>query len=390
MSGLFPTEQLNRIRLLFPHAKTGQVYLNHASTSPLSTRVIDALTGFLRERSDGTVISYEDELKVENNCRLAVQKMIHADSTDRITLVVNTSDSINIVSSGLQWKPGDRIILNDIEFPANVYPYYHLQERGVVIDFIKNVDGKVTAQMIADAVTPRTRVVALSAVQYLTGYRANLATIGSLCRDKGIWFVVDGIQAVGAVDVNVQAMKIDALGAGAQKWQMSTQGTGFLYLTEALRDAIKPAYVGWLSAENAWDFSNYGQPLLKTGKRFEGGTVNRLGIRGMTEALSLLLEQGIAAVEAHILALTRLLYEGLATIAGVRLISPTADHERAGIVTITVPQHVDPSKVFKKLLVRNIVVSLREGKIRYAPHFYNSIGEIDTAIESTREFILHP
>jgi selenocysteine lyase/cysteine desulfurase len=231
--------------------------------------------------------------------------------------------------------------------------------------------------------------VALSAVQYLTGYRADLATIGSLCRDKGIWFVVDGIQAVGAVDVNVQSMKIDALGAGAQKWQMSTQGTGFLYLTEALRDAIKPAYVGWLSAENAWDFSNYGQPLLKTGKRFEGGTVNRLGIRGMTEALSLLLEQEIPAVEAHILALTRHLYEGLANIEGVRLISPTVDHERAGIVTIALPQHVDASRIFKKLLVRNIIVSLREGKLRYAPHFYNSIAEIDAAIEATHEFILH-
>jgi cysteine desulfurase/selenocysteine lyase len=389
MSNGFSKSQLERIRELFPHVKTGQIYFNHASTSPLSTPVVNALSQFLRERSDGTLITYEDELKVEKECREAVRGMINAESVDRISLVGNTSDSINIVSSGLPWKAGDRIILNDVEFPANVYPYYHLQEGGVAIDFIKNVDGKITPQMIADAVTPRTRVVALSAVQYLTGYRADMKTIGTLCRDKGIWFVVDGIQAVGAVQMDVQEMKIDALGAGAQKWQMSTQGTGFLYLTEALRDAIRPMYVGWLAAENAWDFSNYGQPLVKTGKRFEGGTVNRLGFRGMTVSLNLLLDQGMANVERHILGLTGRLAEGLSALDGVTLISPSDDEERAGIVTIAVPPKTDASRLFKKLLLQNIVISIREGKLRFSPHFYNSSEEIDKTIEATRELIQH-
>jgi cysteine desulfurase/selenocysteine lyase len=387
--GLFPQSQLNSIRTLFPHLKSGQIYLNHAAISPLSTRVVDTMTNYLCTHSDGTLVSYDDELKIESDCRNAVQKMINAESKDRIALVGNTSDAINIVASGLPWKSGDRIILNDMEFPANVYPYYHFQEQGVSVDIIKCPDGKLTTEMIAEKITPKTRVVALSAVQFLSGHRADLATIGTLCRDRGIWFVVDGIQAVGAVQLDVQAMKIDGLAAGAQKWQMSTQGTGFLYVNEALQDAIQPQFVGWLGVQDAWNFYNYGQPLASTAKRYEGGTVNHLGFSGMAAALSLLLEQGGQAVENHILALTRILMNGLQNIDGVKLVSPRADNERAGIVTIELPPNADAKTVFKKLLVKNIVISLREGKLRYAPHFYNSPQEMESTIEATREFVRH-
>jgi cysteine desulfurase/selenocysteine lyase len=387
--GLFPEQQLNAIRELFPHIKTGQIYLNHASLSPLSTRVVERMTEYLKRHSDGTLLSYDDELKIESDCRTAVQQMIHAESKDRIALVGNTSDAINIIASGLQWKSGDRIILNDMEFPANVYPYYHFQDRGVYVDIIKCPDGRLTTEMIAAKLTPRTRLVALSAVQFLSGHRADLVSIGSLCRDHGVWFVVDGIQAVGAVQLDVQKMKIDGLAAGAQKWQMSVQGTGFLYVNEALQAAIQPQFVGWLAVQDAWNFSNYGQALASTAKRYEGGTVNHLGFAGMHAALSLLLEQGSPAVENHILALTRILSEGLQLITGVKLYSPVADYERAGIVTIELPHGADASRLFKKLLVKNIVVSLREGKIRYAPHFYNSPEEIENAVEATRELIHH-
>lgn len=385
-NSLFPNQQLDHIRQQFPHLQSGQIYLNHASISPLSTRVVDAMTNYLRIHSDGTQVSYDDELKIESDCRTAVQTIIHAESKDRIALIGNTSDAINIVASGLPWHRGDRIILNDMEFPANVYPYHHLQEQGVIIDIIKCPDGKITPEMIAKTITSKTRVVALSAVQFLSGYRADLGSIGRLCRDRKIWFVVDGIQAVGAVPLDVQEMKIDGLAAGAQKWQMSVQGTGFLYVNEPLQEAIHPQFVGWLGVQDAWNFYNYGQPLASTARRYEGGTVNHLGFCGMVASLSLLLEQSADAIERHILALSKILSDGLQRIEGVNLISPLVDKERAGIVTIALPPIVDTSTVFKKLLARNIVISLREGKLRYAPHFYNSPEEIQIAIETTREF----
>jgi selenocysteine lyase/cysteine desulfurase len=386
-AGLIPEPQLQTLRTLFPHLKSGQVYLNHASISPLSTRAVDAMTKYLQTHSDGTLVSYDDELKIESDCRAAVQAIIHAESKDRIALIGNTSDAINIVASGLPWQRGDRIILNDMEFPANVYPYYHLQDQGVVVDIIRCPDGRITPEMVGNAITPKTRVVALSAVQFLSGFRADLATIGNLCRDRKVWFIVDGIQAVGAVQLDVQKMKIDGLAAGAQKWQMSVQGTGFLYVNEALQEAIRPQFVGWLGVQDAWNFYNYGQPLASTAKRYEGGTVNHLGFSGMAASLSLLLEQGGDAIEHHILGLTRMLSDGLQKIEGVKLISPLVDRERAGIVTIELPPRADAKNVFKKLLVRKTVISLREGKLRYSPHFYNSTEEIQATVQTTREFV---
>ncbi len=385
-NGLFSSQQLEHIRAQFPHLKSSQIYLNHASISPLSTRVVDAMTKYLQTHSDGTLVSYDDELKIESDCRTAIQTMVHAESKDRIALAGNTSDAINIVASGLQWQRGDRIILNDLEFPANVYPYYHLQEQGVIVDIIKCPGGRITPEMIFQTITPTTRLVALSAVQFLSGFRADLASIGALCRDRKIWFVVDGIQAVGAVELDVQAMKIDGLASGAQKWLMSVQGTGFLYVNEALQEAIHPQFVGWLGVQDAWNFYNYGQPLASTAKRYEGGTINHLGFSGMSESLAFLLEQRILAIENHILILTRMLTDGFQKINGVRVYSPTNHKERAGIVTIEIPAAVDAKTVFKKLLARNIVISLREGKLRYSPHFYNSPEEIEIAVEATREF----
>lgn len=388
VTGLFPSSKLQEIRALFPHLKSGQIYLNHASISPLSLRVVEAMTNYLHTHADGTLVSYEDELKIESDCRIAVQQMINAESKDRIALVGNTSDAINIVASGLPWQRGDRIILNDMEFPANVYPYFHLQEQGIIVDIIQCRDGRITVEMIERTITPRTRVVALSAVQFLSGFRADLSSIGQLCRDRGIWFIVDGIQAVGATQIDVRAMQIDGLAAGAQKWQMSVQGTGFLYVNEALQSAIQPKYVGWLAVQDAWNFYNYGQPLAATAKRYEGGTVNHLGFSGMAASLTLLLQQGMQKIEAHILALTRILNDGFQALERVKLLSPVIDNERAGIVTIELPGNVDTKTVFKRLLDTNIVISLREGKLRYSPHFYNSPEEMRTAIETTRDLVL--
>jgi len=382
---LLPSEQLAKARALFPHIAQSKIYLNHAATSPLSSRVVEAMTTHLRERSCGWIDNYPDDVKKKDDCRGFAQKLIHAESPDRIALVGSTSEAINIVSSGLPWKSGDRVILNDMEFPANVYPYLPLRRRGVELDFIKCPEHKITPETIAAALTPRTRVVALSAVQFLTGYRADMAAIGDLCRQRGVFFVVDGIQAVGGVQVDVQKMKIDALAAGCQKWQMAPHGTGFLYLTEALQENITQQHVGWLAAHNAWDFFNFDQPLAASARRYEGGTLNIPGIWAMHAALRTLLEFGLAEIENHILTLTQILTDELQNLDGVELLSPIATKERAGIVTIQLPAKIDVDAVFQRISAQNITISLRDGKLRYSPHFYNSPEEILLAVEATRE-----
>lgn len=382
---LIPFEPLQTFRRLFPHTEQGVIYLNHAAVSPLSTRVLKAQIGHLQDRSSGKIETYSDDVMQIERTKECVRRLINAESYERIALAGNTSDALNIIASGLDWKPGDRILLNDLEFPSNVYPYYHLKSHGVEIDVIRCPDGRVTSESVYESLRPRTRMLAISAVQFLSGYRADLTVLGELCRSRGILLIVDGMQAVGGVKVDVQAMKIDAMAAGAAKWQMGPQGIGFLYLTEELQARVHQKYLGWTSVADPWNFFDFDQELAATARRYEGGTVNIPGMWGMHAALSTLLDVGLDSIESHILALTQILLDELTEIEGVEIYSPRPTSERAGIVTIVPPKGVDPSAAFEELARRRVFISIRGGKLRYSPHFYNSADEIRSAAAHTRE-----
>jgi selenocysteine lyase/cysteine desulfurase len=383
----FPPHILARARALYPHTALRKIYLNHAATGPISSKIMNAMSSYYIERSSGSIDTYATDLPKVAESRMLIRRMINAEGTDRIALMQNTSEALNTVASGLEWKTGDRILLNNLEFPANVYPYLNLKSRGVEIDFLQSRDGSVTAEMISGSITPRTRLVALSAVQYLSGYRADMKAIGEVCRNRDIILVVDAIQAVGAVQMDVQDMRIDALAAGGQKWQMAGQGTGFLYITEELQSRIRQQYLGWMGVQEPWEFTNLTQPPAHSACRYESGTLNIPGIWGLHAALSTLLEFGLKEIEQQVFSLTRTLMEGLRAIEGVELYSPETDEERAGIVTITLPPSVDPRNVFTILAAQEITTGLRAGKIRFSPHFYMSREEMETAVEATRESI---
>jgi cysteine desulfurase/selenocysteine lyase len=193
------------------------------------------------------------------------------------------------------------------------------------------------------------------------------------------------MQAVGGIMVDVQAMKIDGMAAGAAKWQMGPQGIGFLYLNEELQARIHQKYLGWLSVADPWNFFQFDQELAPAANRYEGGTLNIPGMWGMQAALATLLEVGLQTIESHILALTQTLLDGLQAIEGVSLFSSTVLPERSGIVTIIPPKGVDPTAAFEELSRQKIFISLRGGKLRYSPHFYNMIDEIHAAVSKTEE-----
>ena len=380
-----PEKQLQEIRTLFPHTSKGVLYLNHAATAPLSTRVLAAMKRHLDDRSEGKIETFFDDLPQIQKTRELIAQLIHAESADRIALMGNTSDALNAVIAGLPWSKGDHILLNDMEFPANVWPYLNLRNLGVELEIISCPDGTLFPELIEKRLKPTTRVLALSAVQFLTGFRADLATLGSLCRRKNVLLVVDGIQAVGAVDIDVQSMQIDALAAGGQKWQMAPLGTGFLYLTEELQSRVQQKHLGWLSVKTPWDFFDYRQPLAASARRYEEGTLNIPGMWGMHAALSTLLEYGMESIESHILALTQALTDQLQAMDGLRIISPKAPEQRAGIVTIALPPEIETETVFQAIAKRQAQISLREGKLRISPHFYNTPDEMEHMVAILQE-----
>ncbi len=389
VSTLFDTATLARARALFPYLETGRIYVNHAATSPYSTRVVAALHSHIESRSTGDIDTYWSDVNMIDTLRDSVRTMINAEGSDRIAFTGNTTDAINVIASGLSWHPGDRVILNDAEFPANIYPYLNLKRFGVELDFLHSAAGVVTADDIARALTPKTRLVGLSAVQFLSGYRADLEAIGKLCRDRGVLFIVDGIQSVGAVHTDVQAWHIDALAAGAQKWQMATQGAGFLYLTAALQERIHQAHLGWLSVEDPWNFRALDQPLAESARRYEGGSLYMSCLHAMHASVGTLLEFGIDAIERHLAGLTEILLNEFGTIPGIETLTPRSPERRAGIVTIRTAQPETSKAFYKELRKRNIEGAVREGCVRFSPHFYNSSADMQAVAIAVREIAEH-
>ena len=384
---LIPPTTLDRARSLFPYLASGHVYLNHAATSPLATPVVDALSAHIANRATGEIDTYGDDLPMIKEWRKNVCRLINAEGPERIGFAMNTSDALNIVAAGLPWRDGNHILLNNAEFPANLHPFLHLRRHGVQVDVMQVENGIVTPEIIARALRPDTRLLAISAVQFLSGYRADLEAIGALCRDRSILFVVDGIQAVGAVPIDVQAMHIDCLAAGAQKWQMSPQGTGFLYVTDDLQSSITQQHVGWLSVATPWNFKDLDQELDGSARRYEGGTLNITGMHAMNAALTMLLEVGVDAIAGHILTITGVLMQALTGIEGVHCVTPADPNRRAGIVTVRPPAGLRAEELAVHMRNAGVTIAVREGLLRFSPHFYNTPDEMQRAASALKDAI---
>jgi len=383
-----PITSVDKARALFPHTAQGKLYFNHAGTSPLSQRVVRAMEAHLHDRSEGRLDTYSRDVRMVAECKSLLSRLVHAESPDRIALTANTSDSLNIVAGGMPFRQGDRVIIGEFEFPANVWPWLNLRNRGVEIDLFRSGDGRVSPAEIEALIRPGTRLVAISAVQYLSGFRADLETIGRLCSNRGVWFVVDGIQAVGAIGIDVQRMGIHALAAGAQKWQTAPHGNGFLYLTEEFQNALTPPTLGWLAVEDPWDFADHTQKPASSARRFEGGSLNMPGLWGYHAALSTLTEFTTEAIEDRLKTLTQILIDEFRRWNDIELITPVEPDHRAGIVTVR-PKAVDASLVFKHLLKRQVTVAVRQGALRISPHFYNTESEMRSMLAHFRE-VLNP
>ncbi len=345
--------------------------MNHAAVSPLSRRVSEAVSQYLQRCAIEEIDTYISSLPIAAKTKANLGTLIDAPA-DRIAFVGNTSDGLNVLASGLEWHAGDRIILNDSEFPSNIVPFINLKRYGVEIDFVETRQGEITAERIEDLITPRTRLVSLSFVQFLSGFRADLDAIGGVCKKHRIIFCVDAIQGLGASPLSVRSAGIDFLSCGGPKWLMGLMGIGFIYVSEELQQRIHQAYAGWTSNRNFFgDFFTYRIDFDETARRYENGTQNFPGIVALSESTSTLLDVGIENIQTRLHLMTDNLIAGIDN-AGFDVITPRDRSKRAGIVSFKCP---NAGKLFDSLAKENIIVSLREGMIRVSPHFYNSPDE---------------
>ena len=369
-----------KYRSLFPHVSQ-RIYLNHAGIAPFNLLGKAALLDFVEKRLDKDIEFWPAALEKKAYFVELIARFIHA-PRENIALVTNTSAGLNILTLGLSWKAGDRILLNDFEFPSNVIPFTNLKRLGVEIDWVHHHDGILEIDEIRKKITPRTRILSISMVEFINGFRNDVKTLGKICREHGIIFSVDAIQALGALKVDVEELGIDFMSSAGNKWLMWPAGLGFIYLSPRIFSEVYPAQAGWLSLQNPFDFFNYDQPFAPTAQRFEPGVFNTMGIMTAIPTLEMMLEIGIEAIEQKVLSNSKFLIQLLKE-HGFKIYSSTAEKHLSGIVTFFHPQ---AEQLYSFLKEQQVYVSLREGKIRVSPHFYNNDNDLETFIKKVRGF----
>lgn len=366
-------------RANFPHTEE-MVYLDHAATGPLSTPVMEAIRAFLEQRHRTKPNNFFDLLPLISRGRTRIASLLGC-AHERIEYAPNTSYGLNVLALGYPWKPGDRVAVPDCEFPANVQPWLSLRERcGVEVDFIPSHESTFSRGDVERALRPETRVLAVSWVQFLSGFRCDLKALADLAHSNGTLLAVDAIQGLGALQLDVEGAGVDFLASGGQKWMLATQGSAFIYVSQNLQDRLLPVR-GWQNGPVDWDnFGAFTDALHPDATRFRLGTLNSIGCVALDAALGLHFETGPGWVEERILTNARMIAEGLHAMGLKRFGSADPAHA-SGIVTVEAP---DPETLHAHLQAHGIHIALRERKLRFAPHAYNSAEEIERVLEAVR------
>ncbi len=375
---------LKKYKNIFPVAKS-DVYLNHAAIAPFSFNVIKAINEFLVMRSQKGVDVYAFVVEKKKELKKNISTLING-NPENIAIIGNTSEGLNWLVNSLSWNAGDRILLTDYEFPSNVYPFLNLKRFGVEVDFVKNRDGKIYVEDIESKISPQTKIISISFVEFLNGFRNNLKEIGKICKNNNIIFSVDAIQGVGALPLDVQSCNIDFISNGGHKWLMGPQGCGFMYIAPTLHENLHPAFAGWLSVEDSWNFLEYKLDFIEDAGRYEIGTANALGIIGCKASTDLLVEVGTENIEKHLFSLGDYLIESLKNIDMIYNGSLSLE-ERSGIYSFNYKDTEVLKDLHQYLSTNKIHVSYRNGALRISPHFYNDKDDIDIFIAACKSYL---
>ena len=307
------------------------VYLNHAAGSPWPRRTAEAVQRFAQENMTQGGKNYARWKQQEMQLREQLRSLLNAPAVTDIALLKSTSEALSVVAYGLTWQAGDNVIITDQEFPSNRIIWESLQNQGVIVHQAQISNTPDPEAALLALVNSRTRLIAVSSVQYISGLRLDLAKIGAFCHNHQILFCIDVIQSLGALRLDVQAIHADFVMANGQKWLLGPEGVAVFYCPPEQREQLQQ--FGWHTVENPYNFDAKTWRVASSACRFECGSPNMLGIHALSASLSLLAEVGMASIEAQILDNSRYLLDAFGKCADIQLLSPLEPNRYAGIVT---------------------------------------------------------
>ena len=356
-----------------------QIYFDNAGVAPLALDVKAAIHDHLDLRCRlGKMGIKSTAAQVMRSTRETAAALLGCRPAD-IAVVQNTTHGINLLASGFPWKPGDNVVIPESEFPANVYPWLALQERGVEIRRVPLRDGLFDVTDIEACVDQRTRILSISHVGYAFGFRADLNAIGSFCRTRGIRFVVDAAQSMGCLEINVAESHIDALITSGWKWLLGPIGIGLMYCSPTFLDELQPTFVGAGSVvQEEWETPVYPFTFQPGARRFEPSSLDLSCISGLARALHNIAAIGVPVIERTVLEHATHLREAL-TLIGYRHFCPNPPESLSGIITVRLPG--TPTAALSSFLNdHHVAHAVWHEHIRFSPHFYNTSQEIEMLI----------
>ena len=351
----------------------------------------------LEDHLDGLQIGNTDKGELFSTVaktRKAFAQLVRCD-VDEVTFTKNVSEGLNMVAASLDWRPGDNVVVClDMEHPNNVYPWLNLQERlGIEVRTVPDQKGHVSAQLLIDAVNERTRLVTMPTVTFAPGFRADIASVGRMCRKRGIFLLADAVQSVGVLDTDVQAMGIDGLAVSTQKGLCGLYGMGFLYCRREWAEQLKPVYLARFSVDlgggvHEASMGVGGCKLMPGAQRFDLGNYNYPGVVVAEKTLDVLNGVGTRAIEAHVMKLSQRLIDGLLSlglpVAGGKAGSHTSNIVCLGHIGAGGNDTAEDPKILLlsgRLSAGGVVHTIRRGMIRVSFHLYNNEVDVDRFLD---------
>ena len=367
-----------QIRSLFP-ALSKYTYLNSAAVSPIPTTAIAAVHKQLDDVSHNGSSNYLEWIATKNRARAMAAKMLGV-RAEQIAFMRNTSDGFAAAANGIRWKTTDNIVSYEQEFPANFYPWRMVRDRyGVELRLCPDRCGRIDLDEFIGLIDRNTRLVAISAVQFGTGFKADLERIGRAVRAVDALFAVDIIQGFGAFGLDLPAQFVDIASGASHKWLCAPEGCGILYISDRARERVEPTFVGWISVETPWDFADREQPFRPNALAWESGTGPSSLFYGLEQSLKLLRDTGLDSIDCYLDGLSEELCERLAS-KEYEVVSSRRPEERSAIVCIRHRGGLSCNAIGERLMAENIVVSPRNDILRISPHFYNNAEDIERLV----------
>ena len=367
------------LRQLFP-ITNHSVYLDHGSLCPLPTPVLEAVTAFHNERARKGR-DYMRWWDTADRVRESLGQLIGACS-EEIAFTDSTTQAANIIAQGLRFVPGDNVVVSEMEFPSNLYPWLHLRAKGVEVRILKRGDGSLTTEKLDAFIDENTRLVAVSHVQAANGFRCNLNAISELCRSSGALLFVDATQSLGAFQLNVKEITVDFLAVSAYKWLMAPDGIGFLYVSKERLQEIDFTFLGWSGRVDRNNFFEHPMDFPAETRRFELGNLNFSAIHGLDASLKLLSAISVDSITNRVLLLADYFKSKIKQVKQVKLLSDFAPENTSPILAINLPER---KKAFDMLSNKGFVTALRHDSIRVSPYFYNTEDELGAFVNCLEE-----